>query len=763
MGDTSTQADDQNAPVVRGDEKEVSSKEPEGAIKSEKDDKYNNPKLQSLDLAFETSDFSLLPEKPMHEADQSPIVSIFPPSSGLSLVEPTIVLDKKGRDGNRYVLMSNGDLFRYLADRNQLKCQITTLVQDFKVSMHKDDAALIYFIRREANIDNLYVLNQDANPAPTGCPKTTSTKIMNNIRIVGGKFKYTVVSNASATIVTDIVNMSLSNNNSGSVDQLRAWGNVSSVYSQTGIKDYLMNECWGVKDRTFNNYVAYAITNTNRVWLIPGVNPATKAVQDPISFATIQDFKAYYKVCEAPPVQPPTLLTTEYFASDSCTGTALGVVNFTADKAINDTACLNFSKSTTRSVWGAKINGICYNTADTDALNACKRTQVDPRAIDSVQLFDRSDSCSGTLLGVLSYPAAAADHAAYCTNLVGAGTESVWSLKAGNGTCTDARDTNFKNACSRFRFAAVLPTANQVATNFYYSDSCSNNFLARVVLGSDQNLNSQICANMAAAITENVWGTKVDNAQCVNVTDGPLTNFCKGPVVNPPANVTLADVQTAISRHKTTWPTYNADTAGVNACKAAGATAGWSGTMQDYYCTFPGINPEIRSCFTFSVRGTAPYTLRSYPDAYEYCATQHPGTPMKWVKDNEDAVFKAVMIEKKFGNPVTAADVQTSITRHKTTWPTYNADTAAVSACKSAGASAGWTATMQDYYCTFPGVNPEIRSCFTFSVRGTAPYTLRTYPDAYNYCATQHPGTPMKWVLDNEDAVFKAVMIDKKF
>lgn len=170
-----------------------------------------------------------------------------------------------------------------------------------------------------------------------------------------------------------------------------------------------------------------------------------------------------------------------------------------------------------------RLSNFAYAEILLEALNACKRTQVDPRASNTVQIFDRSDSCSGTLLSVLEYPA--------------------------------------------------LPA--------------------------------------------------------------------------PPA-VVLADVQTAIARHKTTWATYNADTAGVAACKSAGASAGWTATMQDYYCTFPGVSPEIRSCFTFSVRGTAPYTLRSYPDAYNYCAIQHTRTPMKWVMDNEDAVFKAVMIDKKF-------------------------------------------------------------------------------------------------------------------
>jgi hypothetical protein len=94
---------------------------------------------------------------------------------------------------------------------------------------------------------------------------------------------------------------------------------------------------------------------------------------------------------------------------------------------------------------------------------------------------------------------------------------------------------------------------------------------------------------------------------------------------------------------------------------------------------------------------------------------------------------------------------------------TYNADTSAVDGCKSAGASAGWTPVMQDYYCTFPISNPEIRTCFTGSVRGQGGMQKRSYPDSYDYCVNTHPGTPMKWVRDTQDGVFRAVMLDKKF
>jgi hypothetical protein len=95
----------------------------------------------------------------------------------------------------------------------------------------------------------------------------------------------------------------------------------------------------------------------------------------------------------------------------------------------------------------------------------------------------------------------------------------------------------------------------------------------------------------------------------------------------------------------------------------------------------------------------------------------------------------------------------------------FNVDASTRSSCEAAGAAAKWTRTMQEYYCEFPINNPNIRECFTGSVRGTSPYSKRTYPEAYYFCHSNGLSgeRPMKWIYDNQDAVFKAVMIDKKF
>jgi hypothetical protein len=118
----------------------------------------------------------------------------------------------------------------------------------------------------------------------------------------------------------------------------------------------------------------------------------------------------------------------------------------------------------------------------------------------------------------------------------------------------------------------------------------------------------------------------------------------------------MTDVNMAIQLHETTFANYNDNTAAVTACKVAGNTAGWTDSMQHYYCTLPGDStykskngqqdPPMRSCFTFSVRGMKGYTKRSYSDAYDFCSRS--GSPLEWVRLTEDAVFRAVMLDRKF-------------------------------------------------------------------------------------------------------------------
>jgi hypothetical protein len=132
-------------------------------------------------------------------------------------------------------------------------------------------------------------------------------------------------------------------------------------------------------------------------------------------------------------------------------------------------------------------------------------------------------------------------------------------------------------------------------------------------------------------------------------------------VVTPTAGVSARDVQAAIAQNRTFFAAYNADAQAISGCMSSGQRANWSKTMQEYYCSLPGdsrypsangrADPPIRTCFTYSVT----VGKKSYQQAYDYCSTDtssgraygmtHDGPALAWVKANQDAVFRAVMID----------------------------------------------------------------------------------------------------------------------
>lgn len=162
----------------------------------------------------------------------------------------------------------------------------------------------------------------------------------------------------------------------------------------------------------------------------------------------------------------------------------------------------------------------------------------------------------------------------------------------------------------------------------------------------------------AAAVTERTDCSKLSNSDwsfsysvqgdCIKrVTQlSSACSFVQASLEN--SHISIMDVKSAISKNRTEFSAYNSDDTAVNQCESAGAAAGWTKTMQTYYCTFPISDPEIRTCFTGSVQGRGGITKRSYNDAYKFCANNYSGKPMEWVQKNQDAVFRAVMLERRF-------------------------------------------------------------------------------------------------------------------
>ncbi len=117
-----------------------------------------------------------------------------------------------------------------------------------------------------------------------------------------------------------------------------------------------------------------------------------------------------------------------YGQSDSCdTSKVVAIVNRYTD--------CNMLSSSTR-VWSAKINGVCQNISDTDAVTACKAIgyQSSPNLV-----FGQTDSCD------MSKVIMSVTRRTQCSNLPN-GSDRSWSIKV-NGVCQNISDTTVAQAC----------------------------------------------------------------------------------------------------------------------------------------------------------------------------------------------------------------------------------------------------------------------------------------------------------------------------
>ena len=151
------------------------------------------------------------------------------------------------------------DLYRMVDGQ---KCQVTTDVIEFKVSQHPDDAAVIYYLRRERGAANLYSLeNTDGGGQ---CPKAKKHRILDDIARSGGRYKYSVVPSAKAEIVA----VALSRQGT-----LVAWDEQTAVVEEQGVEDYRLHDRFGKAGAPFRRYVAFAIDSAGFVLKLDGRAP----------------------------------------------------------------------------------------------------------------------------------------------------------------------------------------------------------------------------------------------------------------------------------------------------------------------------------------------------------------------------------------------------------------------------------------------------------------------------------------------------------
>lgn len=183
---------------------------------------------------------------------------------------------------DQYLLTRSGNLYATLK-RGGALCQITSGVDDFKISQHPKDAAVIYFTKG----NDLYVLHKQNVGYDGDCPKTSKKVIMENVK------EYKVATNTHTTIV----NAALSYNG-----KFVAWDNTSAVYTDFGVSDFQMNECFGTKGKSFNSYVAFTIDYAGFVTKIKGKSSGSyfEYISDKTTkgrYGSITTFKSQENVC----------------------------------------------------------------------------------------------------------------------------------------------------------------------------------------------------------------------------------------------------------------------------------------------------------------------------------------------------------------------------------------------------------------------------------------------------------------------------------
>jgi len=179
---------------------------------------------------------------------------------------------KKARAGDvaqSYELDSSGRFYRIVDGK---KCQITTKVAEFKVSSHKSDVAVAYYIRRDKDGNNLYGLYNADDSSYRNCPKARREKLMERVAKKGKRFRYNIVATSKTTLVAMALNRD---------GAFVAWSNEAVALSVDGVADYRMHQRFGVKGASFRRYAAFAITDDGYVLKLNGKKPsASKAVRD---------------------------------------------------------------------------------------------------------------------------------------------------------------------------------------------------------------------------------------------------------------------------------------------------------------------------------------------------------------------------------------------------------------------------------------------------------------------------------------------------
>lgn len=210
-------------------------------------------------------------------------LTVFAGFSSTAQAEDVVKQARSNDVASEYVLEDDGDFYRKVGVHT---CQITTGVEEFKISRHPNDSAMVYFMKG----GDLWVLHNAEIPGHGQCPKASKKMILPDIAKAYSKMRYTLVN----TIKTTIVNAAMSTQQNG---LFVAWDNTHAVFQANNVADYLMNTCYGTKGKVYNTYVAFVLTDDNKVIKVKGKSPEKSVVDNNKTYESLQEFKAANKVC----------------------------------------------------------------------------------------------------------------------------------------------------------------------------------------------------------------------------------------------------------------------------------------------------------------------------------------------------------------------------------------------------------------------------------------------------------------------------------
>lgn len=150
---------------------------------------------------------------------------------------------RKNDPADQYMLDGSGNLYRYFKTSKRT-CQVTSNVKDFKISMHPNDHAVIYY---ESN-NKLFVVHPQG--ASGDCPPVAKKVIMDNVK------EWKMATNRDTTIVNAALDES---------GKFVAWDDSRPVYVQYNVVDFQMNQCFRVQGKSFSSYVLFTLDRSGDV------------------------------------------------------------------------------------------------------------------------------------------------------------------------------------------------------------------------------------------------------------------------------------------------------------------------------------------------------------------------------------------------------------------------------------------------------------------------------------------------------------------